>query len=362
VKRAGPARRERVVGPGAGVAEGDGRPGPQVQRAVVVQPPQVPAGIGGEDLDVLEGVAIGDRAGLLRGGDEMDRAVAPPGGPGHARERQLAELAVDLEANVGGEGRRRRDEHRARVGVHLGLGEQVGRDDLGVGALVGHDQDLGGTAEDLDPDAAQELALRLDDVRAARGDDDVHAGDGLGAEGQGRETVDAADGVDLVRAGERHGGDVRRHRTPIAGRGARDDAWHARDLRGHDAHLRGGDGQAPASRHIRAHGGEGDVTMPKADAREGLDLHVAQRGPLCLGEALDLRLGEADVLARGGRDLVDAALDVALGQPELVGGPAVSAHGVVVDRVVAAAPHRIDDMADGLGDLAPAIVIGIDRA
>jgi hypothetical protein len=33
-----------------------------------------------------------------------------------------------------------------------------------------------------------------------------------------------------------------------------------------------------------------------------------------------------------------------------------------VYRLVAAASHCIDDVGDGLGDLAPAIVIGIDRA
>ena len=63
-----------------------------------------------------------------------------------------------------------------------------------------------------------------------------------------------------------------------------------------------------------------------------------------------------------GRDLVDAALDVALAQAEARRGPAVGPHRVVAHRLVAAPPHRVDDVGHRFGDLASAIVIGIDRA
>ena len=49
-------------------------------------------------------------------------------------------------------------------------------------------------------------------------------------------------------------------------------------------------------------------------------------------------------------------------QAEVVGGPAVGPQRVVAHRLVAASPHRVDDMGHRFGDLAPAIVIGIDRA
>ena len=103
------------------------------------------------------------------------------------------------------------------------------------------------------------------------------------------------------------------------------------------------------------------MAVPEPYAGQRLDLDVAQRGPLGFREALELALGEADVGARGGRDLGHAAVDLALAQAEFVGGPAVGAPGVVAHRLVAPAPDGVDDVGDGLGDLAPSIVIGIGR-
>ena len=98
----------------------------------------------------------------------------------------------------------------------LGLAEQVGRDALGVGGVVGDHRDLGRAGEQVDADRAEELALGLGDVRVAGPDEHV---DRLGAAQPERhrgERLDAAEAEDAVGAGGR---DRVQHRRvePVAG-------------------------------------------------------------------------------------------------------------------------------------------------
>ena len=60
------------------------------------------------------------------------------------------------------------------VGPVLGLPEQVGGDELGVGRLVGDHEDLGRAGEQVDADRPEQLALGLGDVGVAGADDHVH--------------------------------------------------------------------------------------------------------------------------------------------------------------------------------------------
>ena len=55
----------------------------------------------------------------------------------------------------------------------LGLAEQVGGAHLGVGGLVGDDQDLGRAGQQVDADPPEELALGLGDIGVARADEHV---------------------------------------------------------------------------------------------------------------------------------------------------------------------------------------------
>ena len=86
--------------------------------------------------------------------------------------------------------------------------------------------------------------------------------------------------------------------SPSIGRRAGDDARHARDFRGHDAHVRRGDHRITPARDVAANAFDGDVLVAEDDARQRLDLDVAQRVALDLGEVADLRLREADVRER----------------------------------------------------------------
>ena len=111
----------------------------------------------------------------------------------------------------------------------LGLAEQVGGAHLAVDAVVGDDQRLGRAGEQIDADAAEQLALGLRHIGVAGADDHVDGGDRLGAERHGGDRLHAAEHVDLVGAAEMHGGDDGRMRPALERRRAGDDALHAGD-------------------------------------------------------------------------------------------------------------------------------------
>ena len=56
----------------------------------------------------------------------------------------------------------------------LGLGEQVERERMRVGALRGEHQQVAGPGEAVDPDRPDDLPLGLLHVQVARAGDDVH--------------------------------------------------------------------------------------------------------------------------------------------------------------------------------------------
>ena len=112
----------------------------------------------------------------------------------------------------------------------LGLAEQVGGADFAVDAVVGDDQRLGRAGEQVDADAAEQLALGFRHIGVAGADDHVDRLDRLGAERHGGDRLHAAEHIDLVGAAEMHGGDDRRMRPALERRRAGDDALHAGDL------------------------------------------------------------------------------------------------------------------------------------
>jgi len=89
-------------------------------------------------------------------------------------------------------------------------------------------------------------------------------------------------------------------------------------------------------------------------ARQGLDLDVADRRALVLGEVADLRLGELDVAEGLGGNAGEDRLDFALAQ--LLRRPLVEFLGVFAHRGVAALLHVGEDAFDGLTDLAVHLV------
>ena len=188
---------------------------------------------------MLERVLVGERVGVIEVGDDVHLAPVAPGrlgevAGGHAGQ-QLARCAAIACARerLGG-----RDQHGRRVRPVLGLAQQVDRDDERVGVLVGDDQDLGRTGEQVDADLAEQLPLRLGDERVAGAGDQVHPVDRLGADRQRRDRLHAAEQVDLVGARQMHcrdggGGDLAADR-----RRRGDDPLDAGDLGRDDGHVR----------------------------------------------------------------------------------------------------------------------------
>ena len=96
----------------------------------------------------------------------------------------------------------------------LGLAEQIGGNERGIGAVVGNDQDLGGARRQVDADQAEQLALGLGDIGVAGPGDHVDGAHADAAVGHGAERLHAADRVDLVGAGFRQRIERRGDRCP----------------------------------------------------------------------------------------------------------------------------------------------------
>jgi hypothetical protein len=79
--------------------------------------------------------------------------------------------------------------------------EQVGRAHLGVNALVRDHEGLGRAREEIDADAAVELALGLRHIGVAGPHQHVDWWDGSRPERHGADRLDAAEAEDLVGAG-----------------------------------------------------------------------------------------------------------------------------------------------------------------
>ena len=233
----------------------------------------------------------------------------------------------------------------------LRLGAEVGADPLGLGGAVRDDHDLARAGQQVDADAAEELALGLGDVAVAGTEDLVDRGDARGADREGGDRLDAADRVDLAHAAEVQGGEQLGVDLALGvGRRAGDELGHARDLRGDGGHEHGGD-----QRDLPA----GDVEAAAADGKVAL----ADLGPVRVAREPGLGQGAAVEVAHAARRLVDRlaprggeglgrALQLLRGDAELahVHLRVVEARGVVEHRDVAAGAHVGDDLGHGLPD------------
>ena len=98
--------------------------------------------------------------------------------------------------------------------------------------------------------------------------------------------------------------------------------------------------------------------MAQDHARQGFDLHVAQRVALVLGEGADLGLGEGDVGDVLLAERRDAGLDLVGREPVVVAVPPVEADGQLAHGGVAPGRDVGQDPLDGLPDLA----VGLGKA
>ena len=241
----------------------------------------------------------------------------------------------------------------------LGLAQQIGGADFAVDAVVGDDQRLGRAGEQVDADAAEQLALGFRHIGIAGADDHVDRRDGLGAERHRRHRLHAAEHVDLVGAAEMHRRDDRRVRAALERRRAGDDAFDARDARGDDRHVRRGDHRIAPARHVAADRVHRDMAVAEDDAGQRLDLQVLHGVLLLLREVADLGLGELDVVEVALGDLRDGLLDLGRRQAEVLRLPIVEFLRQVADRRVLLLFDLREDAFDGAAHRG---VGGLDRA
>ena len=121
----------------------------------------------------------------------------------------------------------------------FGLRQQVGGDEGGRRGLVGNDDDFRRPGDRINADRAVDQLLRDCDIDVARPDDLIDARHALGAEGERRDRLRAADAVDFRDAEFVNDGGDCRNFFERAGRRRNRDARHAGDLRRHGVHQHG---------------------------------------------------------------------------------------------------------------------------
>ncbi len=217
-----------------------------------------------------------------------------------SQPKQLLDGGGSFGGELGGGGQ----QDGGAAGAVLGLSDQIDGGHFGIAGIVGDDQRLGGTGQQIDADASEQLALGFGDVGVAGADDHVDRRDALGAQRHGGDGLHASDGVDFIGSAQVHRGDDGGMRRALERRRGGDDALHARGLRGDDAHVRRGHHGIASAGHVAADAIHRNVLVAEHDAGQRFDFDVLQRGPLHQGEVADLRLRELDVfdhLARQGR-------------------------------------------------------------
>jgi hypothetical protein len=233
----------------------------------------------------------------------------------------------------------------------LGLAEKVGGAEFAVDGLVSDDQGFGGAGEEIDTDAAVELALGFGDEGVARADQHVDGLDALGADGHGADRLDAAEHVDLVRAGHVLGDDDRRSGLAAERWGGGDDALAPGDLGSQHRHVSGGEQRVFAAGDVAADIGNGDVLMAEGDAGQRLHLQRQHRILLLLREVPYLRLSEGDVGQVLVGELGVAGIDFGLAQAEVGPIPTVELARKLSHGFVAALLDIGEDGFDGEADL-----------
>ena len=233
----------------------------------------------------------------------------------------------------------------------LGLAQQVDRGEERIGGVVGDHQRLGRPGEQVDADLAEQLALGLGDVRVAGPGQHVDAADRLGAERQRGHGLHAAEDVDLVRAGQVHGGDRGVRHGAADRRRARGDTRDAGDLRGDDRHVRGRHQRVAAARHVGTGGLHRHVAVPEDRRPAGSPPRTSRSDSRwALGEVAHVALDEHDVLEHLRADLGEDLRSISSGlEPERRRRPAVEALGVDAHRLVAALADVGDDRRHPLG-------------
>ena len=288
-----------MVGSGGLVAVRHGGLLTREDGAVVVQVVLEPGGVSDLQLEVLAGVLVGQVHRLRGGVDDRYHPQVVPRLPGDVARGPRLQDARDRLQHAKTQIARCGDEDGGGGGAVLRLGEQVDGHRVGVGGVVGDDQHLRGSGQQVDPHTAEQLSLRLCHEGVAGTDDHVDGAQAVeGAVGHGAHRLDASQGVDLVGARLVHG--VQRRWVDAAvggGCGHGHDVLHPGDLCGEDAHECRGDERIPSPRDVRAHRTHREQTVAQHLPWGNFHLDGPQARELGPREFRHVAMGGVDVVA-----------------------------------------------------------------
>ena len=242
-------------------------------------------------------------------------------------------------------------EHRGGQLVVLGLADEVGGDEVGVGRGIRDHEDLGRSRLGVDADDASDEALGCCDVVVARAGDDIDGvePDARHAVGECADRAGTTHRVDLVDA-EQAGGPEDRgvHGTPellLRGRSERD-RRNAGDLRGHDVHddARRIDGLAAGN--VKAHAR--DRLPPLDDLGARRNLGNGASGNLRLGGSTDPIDRFFECGSHVGEQRDDGLRDLVGVNSNPVGAHAIESFRLLEQRSFATLSNVVDERASGL--------------
>ena len=245
----------------------------------------------------------------------------------------------------------------------LGLAQQVCGTQFAIYRVVGNDQGLRRTGQEVDTDASEELTLGLGDIGVAGAYQhvdrlEIAARRTLGSERHQANGLYAAKRQDGIRARHVLGHHDSRTGLPPIRRGGRQDPLDPRHLGRDHSHVCGGHKRILAARHIGPDRIYRCVPMTEDHARQGLDLDVLQRVLLDLGKVPDLCLGEGNIVNRALRQGGVSGADFVLAQAEVFAVPFVQVARIAADSLKSL---RLDVAEHPLDRFTNAVAIGLDR-
>ena len=211
------------------------------------------------------------------------------------------------------------------------------------------------------PDSAEHDALGRGNIGVARPDDLGDGGDGLGAVGQRRDGLGAADAVDLVDAGEFRGSEHERRYGAAGSRHHHDDPRHAGDLGRHRVHQHRGRIGGRSARHVEPDRLDCRPARAEFDAERILEAVVPRQ--LAAVKRLDAVAGKFERRERFASAGVERGGDLLGRHPQAhpVGIEPIELPRVVLERAVAAGGHVVDDGAHRGVDVSGRFALGIEE-
>mmetsp|Transcript_16811 Transcript_16811/g.30140 ORF Transcript_16811/g.30140 Transcript_16811/m.30140 type:complete len:499 (+) Transcript_16811:1631-3127(+) len=332
-------RRERVVGSRAVVAEDLRGVGSDEECSVVVELFGGKQGLFGQHFEVFgrEEVCGGD--GLLHALAHDHEPVVEQRHGGGALGGQVVELDGELLLDLRNQRLVSGHQHWHCDRVVLGLGQQVRRDGLGVGGLVGEHQELAGPGQHVNGALARHQLLRSGHPLVSRAHDGVargHVARTVRQSGDGLGPADAQEEVSLR--------DVRCCLGDLRGPRRCYPYFSHAGTTGSDCRHEDGrrEGKAAAG-GVAAAALDGRDLLPGVAAGD-CRFEVADGQPLRIGEVLDSLGGLEEHVLLLFRDVVESLFHVLSRQDvRLPVFQVAEAHGVLQQRLLAVRLHILND-------------------